>query len=80
MNLLRPQQVAEKLLTTEGTLAKWRLRGCGPKFIRLGLRTVGYRPEDLDEWIGERVHTSTSGGGKGGRKKKTTEPGMPLGQ
>lgn len=73
MNLLRPQQVAEKLLTTESTLAKWRLRGCGPKFLRLGLRNIAYRPEDLDDWVSNCVHTSTSGTGKGGRKPRVED-------
>lgn len=74
-NILRPEAVAPKLLTTVGTLAKWRLRGCGPAFVRLGQRIVGYRQVDIDAWIEKNLCTSTSGGGKGGRKKRQAQGG-----
>lgn len=32
------------------TLANWRLRRCGPPFVRLGQRLVRYRLADLDHW------------------------------
>ncbi len=36
------------------TLEKFRQRGEGPRFIRLGGRAVGYDPCDLDAWLEAR--------------------------
>ena len=44
------------------TLEKMRIRGDGPKFIRLTTRAVGYTKEDLDLWLEERRSSSTSEG------------------
>ncbi len=74
MILIPPGNLAEQLLTTAGTLAKWRLKGCGPKFVRIGPRLVGYRAEDVEEWLNSNIHSSTSGGGKGGRKSRGEIP------
>jgi phage terminase Nu1 subunit (DNA packaging protein) len=41
------------------TLQNWRVRGCGPKFRKLG-RSVRYRLEDLETFVNENVHQSTS--------------------
>jgi predicted DNA-binding transcriptional regulator AlpA len=48
-------------LTRRGvpTLQKDRLRGTGPRFIKMG-RSVRYRPSDVEAWIAERVRQSTS--------------------
>lgn len=48
--LLTPQQVADLLALPLGTLASWRCRGTGPRFIRLG-RCVRYRPSDVEAWL-----------------------------
>lgn len=40
------------------TLAKKRLDGSGPKFLKLGSR-VGYRRSSVDEWLAARERTST---------------------
>ena len=37
------------------TLRRYRCKGKGPRFVRLSPAAVGYRPEDLDEWIDARV-------------------------
>lgn len=70
MDLLEPETVAQKLFTTAGTLSKWRLKGCGPRFIKVGPRAVAYPKIELEEWLKANIHSSTSGGGKGGRPKK----------
>jgi predicted DNA-binding transcriptional regulator AlpA len=49
--VLRPLDAATYLGLAAGTLAKMRVRGQGPRFIRLGSRLVGYDLHDLDEWI-----------------------------
>ena len=41
------------------TLQAWRVRGCGPKFRKLG-RSVRYRLEDVQAFVNENVHQSTS--------------------
>lgn len=49
---------AAKLLGKETgrTLEKWRLLGCGPRYIRLG-RSIRYRPEDLAAFVEECAST-----------------------
>lgn len=41
------------------TLQGWRLEGKGPPFVKLGAR-VYYRRQDLNEFILERLRSSTS--------------------
>jgi len=47
-------QAAAHLALGRSTLEKWRCTGTGPKFIKLGLRRVGYLKTDLEEWIAAR--------------------------
>lgn len=42
------------------TLAQWRFRGVGPKFVKISSRCVRYRRSDLLEWVEQRLRTSTS--------------------
>jgi predicted DNA-binding transcriptional regulator AlpA len=58
--LLRPPEAAPYIGLSVSTLAKQRLRGDGPKFVRLSPRAVGYLQADLDEWIASRRCLSTS--------------------
>lgn len=58
--LLLPQEAADLLRSTPSTLAKLRLFGAGPPFVKIG-RLVRYRQSDLDAWIATRTATSTSG-------------------
>lgn len=58
-NLLRARSLAQQLCVTEGTLAKWRLQGHGPRFIRVG-RRIAYDPADVAAWLDARRVTSTS--------------------
>lgn len=41
------------------TLAKMRMTGDGPTFLKLG-RKVVYEQTALDQWMAERAHSSTS--------------------
>lgn len=50
-NMASPKQAAEYMGITTGALSQMRYRGTGPKFIKLGNRTVRYRWEDIDAWI-----------------------------
>jgi len=49
LNILRPPEASAYIGLSESTLAKRRLRGDPPVFVRLGARSVGYRPEDLNQ-------------------------------
>ncbi len=57
--LLPAKAVAEHLCVTENTLAKWRLDGSGPAFIRVN-RRIAYDPADILAWIDDRRFCSTS--------------------
>lgn len=48
--LRTPEEVAERLVVAEKTLANWRSAGLGPRHLRVGGR-VRYRDADLDRWI-----------------------------
>ena len=69
MELLKPETVAQNLFTTAGTLSKWRLLGVGPRWVKVGPRAVMYSKAELEKWLEANTRSSTSGGGKGGRKK-----------
>ncbi|PYI69744.1 DNA-binding protein [Arthrobacter livingstonensis] len=58
-SLVAPITLAKCLGTTERSLSEWRIKGRGPKFIRVG-RSVRYRPEAVDAWLLANEHSSTS--------------------
>jgi hypothetical protein len=58
-NLLTPKQLAGLLAVNENTLAKWRLQGVGPKFVKIQ-RHVRYAANDVDCWTNERTFASTT--------------------
>jgi excisionase family DNA binding protein len=57
--LLREGDAASLLNLSTRTLQDWRVRGGGPKFRKLG-RSVRYRLEDVQAYVNENVHQSTS--------------------
>lgn len=57
--LINAKHAAQRLCITEGTLAKWRLTGEGPKFFRVG-RRIAYDPRDIQTWLDARRVSSTS--------------------
>lgn len=59
MKLQTEKETAEQNGLSEKTLANWRHRGEGPKFIKLG-RRVMYDPKDIEEWRNSRRFSSTS--------------------
>jgi hypothetical protein len=56
--LLDPEKTAEYLAVTVATLAKWRVNGGGPPFLKLGSR-VRYDQKDIDRWIDGRRYRVT---------------------
>ncbi len=63
-NLLTPQQAARLLALSTSWLAKLRLSGDGPPFLKLG-RCVRYRRDDLEKWLETKARSSTSDDGNG---------------
>src|SRR3712207_4835936 len=57
--LLNARCAAAFLDLSPGTLAKWRVIGKGPSFVKLGSR-VAYRTNDLEDWLRARVRISTT--------------------
>jgi excisionase family DNA binding protein len=55
---LTPDEVAERMRITRGTLANWRSRGKGPKFIRFGQRIL-YSEQQISRFIEECVNEKT---------------------
>lgn len=59
----------KQLMTTEETsayvrhavqtLAKWRVYGKGPRWVKMG-RSVFYERTDVDSWIDSNIRSSTS--------------------
>jgi predicted DNA-binding transcriptional regulator AlpA len=52
--LLTPQETAQFLKVSNSWLAKARMRGEGPPYVRLG-RAIRYLPEAVLQWIQEQV-------------------------
>ena len=65
-SLLTERQASALLGVTIRCLQAWRYRGGGPRFIKISNRCVRYRPSDLQQFIEDRVRTSTSDPGEGG--------------
>lgn len=58
-------EVAMRLGVSRFTLRAWRLKGHGPKFLKMG-RAVRYRPDDVDEYERQAlVETRTRSDHKG---------------
>jgi len=57
---LRAEDVAKYLNITTSTLAKMRLRGDGPPYIKAGKKMVLYDIADVDKWLRDQVRTRTT--------------------
>lgn len=57
--LLDTAQAAKRLSLSVSLLAKLRLSGEGPEYVKLGT-AVRYRPESLEKYISERSFRSTA--------------------
>ena len=64
--LLTEKDVAQALSLSVRTIQAFRLRGGGPRFIKIGARAVRYRPEDISTFLNDAARASTSdlGGGQ----------------
>lgn len=50
-DLLDEREVADALSVALNTLRNWRWKGEGPRFVKLGKRTVRYRRADLEAFV-----------------------------
>ncbi|MGO4574106.1 helix-turn-helix domain-containing protein [Microvirga sp. 2TAF3] len=57
--LATPKEAAERLKVSVSFLAKARMKGTGPRFLRLG-RAIRYAEEALDEYEAVNTRKSTS--------------------
>lgn len=57
--LIAPETAAAYLRCNPRTLAEWRIRGRGPKYVRAGRRAF-YRQSDLDTWLEAHVFMATA--------------------
>jgi excisionase family DNA binding protein len=63
------QTVAAEFLSTKeaarllgihyNTLCKWRIRGGGPRFVRVGA-AIRYRGSDLEAWLDNHTYSNTT--------------------
>lgn len=59
--LVKTEGASEYTTVAVSTLEKMRLYGGGPRFVKLGGRSVAYDLRDLDDWIdSQRKVSSTS--------------------
>ena len=57
--MLTESEAAHFLRASARTLQDWRVRGCGPKFVKVGSR-VCYQRNDLVQWIAAQTRSSTA--------------------
>lgn len=57
--ILTVNDAADILRLNVRTLERWRQTGEGPRYVKMG-RRVGYRRNDLEDWLEANVTTSTS--------------------
>lgn len=57
---LTVDEAANYVRLSKAHLAKLRVRGDGPAFLKLGHRSVTYDVRDLDAWLASKRRTSTS--------------------
>lgn len=54
-----PGELADHLRMSNATLAGWRYKGIGPRFVKVGKRVL-YRPADVDAWLEEQTRQGTA--------------------
>ncbi len=58
--MINEKDAADYIGYTERALQGWRLKGGGPKFIRVSGRSIRYRRLELNEWANSKLVSSTS--------------------
>lgn len=60
--LIDEREAAKFVGYTIRALQNWRVRGGGPRFVKVSSRSIRYRRRDLIAWIEERLRSNTSQG------------------
>ena len=55
---LSETQTAKYLNISKKSLQRWRFNRQGPPYVKLNIKTIRYRREDLDHWMKERIVTT----------------------
>lgn len=58
--LINEIEAAKFLGYSVRALQNWRVRGGGPKFVKVSARSIRYRRIDLKAWIEARLQSNTS--------------------
>ena len=58
--LLTETEAARYLGFSNRTLQSWRLRGCGPRFVKVSSRCIRYQRSELENWVTANLRSSTS--------------------
>jgi predicted DNA-binding transcriptional regulator AlpA len=58
--LINEQEAAEFLGYTIRALQNWRVRGGGPRFVKVSGRSIRYRRRQLIEWADSKMVSHTS--------------------
>ncbi len=58
--LVDERQAAGFLCYSVRALQNWRVRGGGPRFVKVSARSIRYRRRDRNRWIEERIRSNTS--------------------
>ncbi len=53
-NLLNTKQLADYLGVAESTIIQYRLKGIGPRYVKIG-HLVRYRKVDAEEWVDKQA-------------------------
>lgn len=71
--LLNTPETARQLKISGRTLEKYRYRGTGPVFLKIGGRVL-YAQEDLDDWLETVARRSTRDRGRRPRRRRRPVP------
>jgi len=58
--LLTEREAASLICYSQRALQNWRLRGGGPKYVKVSARSIRYQRRDVVEWIESRKRVSTA--------------------
>ena len=56
--ILSEEEVSHRYKISQRTLQRWRVTGDGPRFVRVGLRRIGYQEADCEAWAEARTFAS----------------------
>ena len=68
-DVLKQSEVADLLGVSEVTLARYRMRGDGPTYVKVSNRCVRYLRSDIEAWLVGQRRVSTSDPGPACRKQ-----------